>query len=439
MHRQQRLWTNDLVLIERTTHAGNRALARRVPDEQLRDHRVVAIVDLATLLHARLDADARTTRRSMAEQLARRWRKAVARILRVDTTLDRMPTHDDVGLRKRQRLTRRDEDLLAHKIDTRNELGDGMLDLNPRVHLEEKEIAMPIEQALDGARADVADGLSSRDRHRTHPRPQLLVDGRRWGLLDDLLMPTLQRAIALTEVHRRAVRVGHHLDLDVPRILDVLLDVDRAVAKPGLALALGGLEQTLGIASLVHNLETATTTTSRGLEGYRPAVLLAQLDDADGVRDLLGRARHDRHTSIGHQDARVDLRAHRIDRARRRTNPDQASLLDRSRKRSALGKKAVARMDRLRTRARGRVDQLGDIEVALARRGGAKQHGLVGVAHVRCTSIGLGIDGDRLDAELAAGTKDADGNLATVRNQDAIKRRRHRASIPLSICSRAAC
>ena len=235
------------------------------------------------------------------------------------------------------------------------------------------------------------------------------------------------------------MRVGHHLDLDVPRILDVLLDVDRTVAKPGLALALSGLEQTLGLRRLVHDLETTTTTTGRSLERNRPAVLLAQLDDADGVRDLLGRARHDRHTGIGHQDARVDLRTHRVDGARRRADPDQASLLNRSRKRRALGQKAVARMDRLRTRALGCVDQLGDIEVALARRGGAKQHGLVGVAHVRCTSIGLGVDGDRLDAELAAGTKDADGNLATVGNQDAIKRRRHRASIPLSICSRAAC
>ena len=55
-------------------------------------------------------------------------------------------------------------------------------------------------------------------------------------------MPALQRAIALAEMHRGAVRVGHHLDLDVPRILDVLLDVDRAVAKPGLTLALSGLE-----------------------------------------------------------------------------------------------------------------------------------------------------------------------------------------------------
>ena len=242
VHRQERLWPDDLVLIERAPHAGNRTLARRVPDEQLRNHWVVAVVDLAALLHARLDADTRTARRSVAEQLARRRRKAVGRIFGIDTTLDRVATHDDVGLGKRQGLARGDEDLLAHQIDTRDQLGDRMLDLDSRVHLEEEEIAVPIEQALDSARADVADGLGSRDRHRTHPRPQLLVDGRRRGLLDDLLMPALQRAIALAEMHRGAVRVGHHLDLDVPRILDVLLDVDRAVAKPGLTLALSGLE-----------------------------------------------------------------------------------------------------------------------------------------------------------------------------------------------------
>ena len=47
--------------------------------DQFRDHRVVAVVDLAALLHARLDADARAARRPVADQLPRRRREAAAR------------------------------------------------------------------------------------------------------------------------------------------------------------------------------------------------------------------------------------------------------------------------------------------------------------------------------------------------------------------------
>ena len=49
-------------------------------------------------------------------------------------------------------------------------------------------------------------------------------------------MPALGGAIALPQVHHVAVMVGQHLHLDVPRMLDVLFQVDAAVAKGGLGL-----------------------------------------------------------------------------------------------------------------------------------------------------------------------------------------------------------
>ena len=61
---------------------------------------------------------------------------------------------------------------------------------------------------------------------------------RRGRLLDDLLMPTLQRAVALEEMHDVAVRVREHLDLDMARRGDILLDQHAVVAERGLRLAL---------------------------------------------------------------------------------------------------------------------------------------------------------------------------------------------------------
>ena len=49
-------------------------------------------------------------------------------------------------------------------------------------------------------------------------------------------MPPLERAVALEEVDDVAVLVAEHLHLDVPRLVEVLLDEDAAVLERGLGL-----------------------------------------------------------------------------------------------------------------------------------------------------------------------------------------------------------
>ena len=56
-------------------------------------------------------------------------------------------------------------------------------------------------------------------------------------------MAALDRALALAEVHDVAVVVAEDLELDVARVLEILLDVDVAVAEGGLGLALRGAQQ----------------------------------------------------------------------------------------------------------------------------------------------------------------------------------------------------
>ena len=56
-------------------------------------------------------------------------------------------------------------------------------------------------------------------------------------------MAALDRAVALAEVDHVSVRVGEHLHLDVPRVFEVPLDVDRRVGEVRLPLALRRLER----------------------------------------------------------------------------------------------------------------------------------------------------------------------------------------------------
>ena len=63
------------------------------------------------------------------------------------------------------------------------------------------------------------------------------------GFLPDLLMAPLQRAIALAQMHGAALAVAQHLDLDVARLLEILLDIDIAIAEGRLGLRLRRLRR----------------------------------------------------------------------------------------------------------------------------------------------------------------------------------------------------
>ena len=78
-------------------------------------------------------------------------------------------------------LARRDAHLRLHEVDVGDLLGDGVLDLDARVHLDE-DVLSPlarVEQELDRAGVDVADRLGERDRVGADPLAQ--VAGSRFG------------------------------------------------------------------------------------------------------------------------------------------------------------------------------------------------------------------------------------------------------------------
>ena len=80
------------------------------------------------------------------------------------------PTLGDGLLGKPDRLSGRHPELQRYEVESRHHLGDRMLDLQPRVHLEEVELAALIEE-LDGAGTLVSAGLADPDRRLAHRPP----------------------------------------------------------------------------------------------------------------------------------------------------------------------------------------------------------------------------------------------------------------------------
>ena len=119
----------------------------------------------------------------------------------------------------------------AHEVDAGHLLGDGVLDLEARVGLDEADESSPrvgVDQELERAEArDSARPRASRTRRaRAAARAAPAARPRRGRDLDELLVAALHAAVALAEVRDRAGAVADDLHLDVARARQQLLDVD---------------------------------------------------------------------------------------------------------------------------------------------------------------------------------------------------------------------
>src|SRR5690606_1298791 len=90
-------------------------------------------------------------------------------------------------------------DLLKDEVEAGDHLGHGMLDLEARIHLDEVEFTILVQE-LDGAGAAVLELLHRIGDGGADLLALLGIEGGRRGFLEDLLVPTLKRAVALAEV-----------------------------------------------------------------------------------------------------------------------------------------------------------------------------------------------------------------------------------------------
>src|SRR5262245_432192 len=119
----------------------------------------------------RVDTHPTPSRRVIEINLARAGDEIIGWVFRVYSAFNRMMPCRRVNQMPGEVLSGRDLDLLLHKIAPVNFLGNWMLYLDTGVHFHEIEVAVVIDQELDGAGICVADFLGQFDRGRTHLLP----------------------------------------------------------------------------------------------------------------------------------------------------------------------------------------------------------------------------------------------------------------------------
>ncbi len=296
-----------------------------------------------------------------------------------------------------------------------------MLDLQPRVHLEEIEALVLARDEFDGAGGIVVHRFGERDRLLAHLAAGGFVEQRRRRFLDHLLISALDRTFALAEINHIAVLVAEHLDLDVAGIDDEFLDEDPVVAERGLGFGLGETKSFGDFGRRIGDSHSLAAAAGGGLDHDGIADRVRDLHGMPFVLDDAEMPRHGRDVGLRRRLLGFDLVAHRGDRARIGADEDDTGLGQRSRKGLALGQKSVTGMHGFRARLAAGLDDPVDQKIALRRGRRSDQDRMVGHFDVKGVAVGLGINGNRLDPHAAGSLDDPAGDLAAICDQNSFE------------------
>ena len=289
--------------IKRHAHRLNRRRAIRAPGAELGNHGVVIHRDFTTLVNARVVARASVTRGgivvpgasfkhragcnlhrgSVACQTTNRGQEVAIGIFGVKPILNRPAADFQIVLPDRQLLARGDTDHLLNKVHAGDQFGHRMLNLKASVHFEKIEILFSIYDEFHRSGAGVTHRMGQRERLFAHGLARLGIQERRRRFFHHLLVPALNRAFSFMQEHAITMGVAEHLNFDVARLRDKLLNEDAVIAKAAGRLVLGRLEALARLLIIPRDAHPLAAAAGRGLDHHRIADLGRDLHSLIGI------------------------------------------------------------------------------------------------------------------------------------------------------------
>ena len=304
-------------------HARGRFIRRVAPGRDLDQQRIVVRRDHGTGIGgAGVQSDTETGGAAVHADLAVIGREIVFRVFGGDAALQGMAAQADVFLERDEGVIVAhgcafgDADLRLDDVHAGHYFGDGVLDLDTRIHFDEVVLAaVHIKQIFDGARVGVVGSTCQSQGRFAQLGAGVGVHVGRRRPLHHLLVAPLHRAVALKQMYQVAVSVAHHLDLDVAGAAHQLFQVDLVIAKGGQGLALGQLHHGCQVGLGLDHAHTAAPAAPAGLEHQRVAHFQRHSFghlDVIGQRSRCGHHRHIRRHGHGASRHLVAQRTHHI-------------------------------------------------------------------------------------------------------------------------------
>src|SRR5210317_758968 len=259
-----RLNADDLELFKGLCESPESPWTIMIPDNQLGDHRIIIKADLVPLTNAAINADiCAFLRLAQVPQQTDRRQEVPYRIFSIDTNFNGMAIYGQVFLGERQTFAGSDTQLPLDHVLSGHHLGDGMFNLQASVHLHEIEATICIKQELYSPCTDVTNRLGGIHSSSPHQAAQMLIQPGGGGLFNDLLMPTLDRAVPFKEVYDIALIISKDLNFNVTWSFEIFLQQDVIIAESRGSFALGpfeGFDKFICLANHAHTFPSPTGT-----------------------------------------------------------------------------------------------------------------------------------------------------------------------------------
>jgi len=350
--------------------------------------------DLVAAVGMGIDAYAVTARGIVEPDGAGRGDEVSGGILGVDAALNGVPLKLDVPLVEIELLAVGDTDLLLDEVYTGHFLGDGVLDLDASIHLDKVELSLRIDEELDGPCVFVSGSGGRADGRFAHFLAQIGRQKWRWGLLNELLVAALYGAIAFAEVQGFAVRVGEDLELNVPRVGDVLLNVDIAIAEGFFGFIAGGVVFFAEAHIVVRDTHAAPATACDRFNDDRIADFSGDFDRFGFAGDWAIGAGDGGYACLEDSTFGNGLVAHHTDGFGLRADELDVTRFALFGEFGVFGEKAVARVDCVHIRNLGCADNPIGAQVAVGAARPADANRFVGELNVQRLDVGLGVNGE---------------------------------------------
>lgn len=343
--------TSNTELDQRTEHLPPSNLISSTANGTLDKQRVVMRSDLRTgITRARVQSDTITTSRSIDLNLTSVRLEVSCGILSGDTTLDSKSSPVDVLLGQTKLLegyTSSNLNLSSDDVNTGDLFGNGVLDLDTRVDLNEVVAVLLVDEEFGCTGVTVLDSFRELEGVRQDGLSDGFLQMGSRGDFDDLLVTSLDGTVSFKEVNAVTLTIGKKLDFNVSRSVKESLDEDSTVTESTLGLTDSSLKALLETLLVPNDSHTSSTTTHGSLDDDGESVLLNELGSFVVRFDRAWSTGNDRHTSLNGKSSSLGLVTKGIDGLRAGTNEGNTSILDLLGELGILREEAVTILDQL--------------------------------------------------------------------------------------------